>query len=253
MRPTRLIQAAVAACLPLMAAHTLEAANILVLQGATTVPNTSIIPGALDLIPGHSVTTTTTSGAFNTALTNSSWDLVIYAEQTTATFSDSASLVSAFLAGGGKAIGYTGFGAGSMPAVFQAEDLAHNTYLVSNEQDHPIFRTPFTLPANTTLTNSGYTEYSHLWGPTGGASGIGWTEWGPHRIILGNDGKSLLNSELTDVYAVPAEGQRLLANEITFLVGPASPVSTVPEPSTTFPLGALILGGVLIRFRRRVD
>ena len=239
MKPIRLIQTAVAACL-LVSAHPLEAAHVLVYQGATLVPDTSVIPAALDLIPGLNVTSTYTSDAFNTALANNFWDVVIYAEQTTATFADSASQVSTYLANGGHVIGFTGFGAGSMPSLFQAEDWGHNTYLLSNEQDHPIFRTPFALPANTSLSNPGYGEYSHLWGPTGDATGIGWTVWGGNRIILGNDGHSLLNSELTDVYSNPLEGQNLLANEVTYFV---NSVSAVPEPTSVLPLGVLIGGG----------
>lgn len=242
----------VASALLFVSALQLQAANILVFQGETINPNTSIIPGAFALIPGHNVTTTTSSGAFNTALSGGPWDLIVYAEQDRPTFADSEAQISSFVSGGGKIIGYTGSSTGAMPTFFQAVSLATNVWYLSNDLVDPIFNSPFALNTDgqaqdTFLTNPGYAVYSNVWGTTGGSVGLGWTVWGGHQAILGNSGKSILNAGVTDAYSTPEEGQRLLANQVTYFVGAPS---AVPEPTNVLPLAALIGAGFMFRNRR---
>jgi hypothetical protein len=219
-------------------AGTLPAANILIFEDFAV--GTSAIPGALALWGGCTTCTTTSdTTTFNTLLTGGGWDLVIYAEQASFTFGSSATELGAYVAGGGLLIGQTWL-TGGLDTLLEGSGVSTNGSTITTS-GHPFFTG---LGPTSTLTNPGWGIFSQGLNPLGTAVGIGSLNTGGFAIILGNDGRTILNAPLTDTYFPLADGERLLANEIGYLLGGTQ----IPEPGTFALLGA---GLGLIALRRR--
>lgn len=221
----------------------LHAGNILIFEDY--VLGTSAIPGALTLYGAcGTCTTTTDTTAFLTALSGSTWDLVIYAEQNEEQFADVSDELGGYLASGGKIIGQT-FADGSFATFMGATYQSGNGTSITTTSD-PVFAG---LGSTIALANpgSGWGIFSVGWNPVTGATGFGTLNSGGYAVILGNGGNTYLNAPLTDIYVATADGERLLANEIGLLLGD---VSDVPEPGTLALMG--IGFGALVLVRRRL-
>ncbi len=212
-----------------------QAGNVLVFEDL--LHGTSAIPGALALWGGCGICTTrTTSAAFNADLTAGGWDLVIYAEQNASTFVNSATQLATWVAGGGKLIGQT-WRTGGLDALLQASAASTNGSTITTS-GHAIFAG---LGGTIALANPGWITFSRGWNPTGLATGLGTLDSGGSAVIHGNSGRTFLNAPLTDTYNPGSDGERLLANEIGFLMNP------VPEPSTLVFMG---IGTAALGFAR---
>jgi hypothetical protein len=182
---------------------------------------TSVIPGGVALT-SHTLTTATSQTHFNTLLSGGGWDVVIFGEQGTEVFGGSATELNAYIAGGGKLIGATWVNGGFLTLMEAARVGENNTTIATSF--HPIYSG---LGAGIELVSPGYFVFSMSYNPTGSAIGLG-TLGTASAVILGNEGRTLLNGPLFDTYGDVAQGQQFLANEINFLIGS----SPVPEPAS---------------------
>lgn len=222
-----------AALLMAVPAGAASISNVLVFEDS--VAGTSAIPGALTLWGGCVICTTTTdTGAFNTALAGGGWDLIIYAEQADDVYADSGPGLTTYVNGGGRLIGQT-WRTGGLDGLLQASSVSENGTVITTD-GNPVFAG---LGSTINLSNPGWGIYTQGWHPEFGAVGIGSLSGGGAAIIVGNNGRTYLNAPLTDAYSTLSGGERLLANEIGVLSGSGS----VPEPSTfvAFGLGFAVL------------
>lgn len=224
-----------------VAAASQASAGILYFEDFTL--GTSAVPGAITLLGLGGVTTTVTdSASFNAALTGGPWDLVIFAEQNTATFPLSATELTAYVTGGGRVLGTTWL-TGGLDALLEGSASSVNDSSIGTS-GHPIFAG---VGPTISLTNPGWGVFSRSWNPTGGATGLGTLGTGS-AVILGNGGRTLLNGPLFDTFTTQAQGELFVANEIGYLLG----VSAVPLPAANL-MGLVALGGIgaFGAFRRR--
>ncbi len=238
MKTTLCAVALAALCL----AGTVNAGSINVLAFEDGALGTSVLPGALSLWGQcGTCTTTTDSSTFDSLLSGGGWNVVIYAEQDFEDFSSSASLLNAYVAGGGKLIGQTWL-TGGLDNLLQASGTSTNGTVITTD-GNPVFAG---LGSTIALNNPGWGIFSQGWTPTAGAVGIGLIDSGGYAIVLGNGGNTYLNAGLTDTYLAPADGQRLIANELTQL----SAGGLVPEPGTFVLLGCGLLALGTLRRRK---
>jgi hypothetical protein len=220
--------------------HTLTAGNILAFEDYTV--GTSAIPGALALWGGCGTCTITSDSAqFNALLAGGGWDVAIYAEQNTGTYSSSAAELTTYVSGGGKLIGQT-WRQGGLDALLQATFASEDGSVITTD-GNPVFAG---LGPVIHLSNPGWGIFSQGWNPGAGAVGIGSLNSGGSAIILGNSGRTYLNAGLTDTYSPQSDGERLLSNEIGILTGGAP----TPEPSTFVGMGLGLTALIIRRFRR---
>lgn len=220
----------------------LSAANILVFEDYLV--GTSAIPGALTLsgqCTSGVCTTTTDESSFLSALSGGSWDLVVFAEQSSSNYDSSVSALASYLATGGKVIAQTWATDDGLYALMEASYASDNGSTITTTGD-AVFSG---LGSTIGLTNPGWGTYAVGWTPTGSAVGLGTLDSGGYAIILGNSGNTFLNAPLTDTYAPLSDGERLLANEIGILVG-----TEVPEPGTWALMGLGLAGVAALRRRR---
>jgi hypothetical protein len=201
---------------------------------------TNVIPGGITLA-GHTGTQATSSSDFNTQLSSSTWDAVIIGEQSDSLWSSVSAGLTTYLAGGGKIIGAT-WRSDGMSLFFDATVMATNQSPITTNA-HAIWAS---LPSTVSFTNPGWGTYSQTYSPNGTAVGTG-AVGGGYGAIIGNDGNTILNAALFDSYANATEGERLVANELNYLIDDSA---GVPEPGSW----SLLAGGlaaVAVKMRRR--
>jgi hypothetical protein len=197
---------------------------------------TDVVDGALVSL-GLTATLASDIPTFDTLLASQAWDLVIVQHQNEGTAPD----VSGYLAGGGKVLAATWLDS-TIAAVCDADVVGYNANPVGTDA-HAIFAG---VGPTMALVNPGWGTFSLALAPLGTAQGLGTLGIG-NAVILGNDGRSLLQGPLFDTFADVAQGQLFAANEIEYLLGGVPPI---PEPLTVAGL-ALGLGALGTYLRRR--
>jgi hypothetical protein len=186
---------------------------------------------------------------FDTLLAGSTWDLVILDIPSVLPASGFAGLIS-YIAGGGSAL--MSFWQLQSEAALAAAFQVSVATTIDPPQDvfawdagHPIFTGVGTL-----------NSWTDIWADDGdrlnsaGATLLGGFSAAPAAgmgaIALGNGGRTLYNGFLWDEMT-SASGQRLLENEIQFLLAPTA----VPEPGTWLLLGSGLAAIVGLRRRNK--
>ena len=164
------------------------------------------------------ITPTVATGVFDltTRLNTGSWDLVVLLQHDVAESMWVTPLVG-YVNDGGRAIladwaidgvAASAFGA-SYTGMTNETEIAHG--------DHPIWEgisDPFAL------MNPGYGVFSMGLTPTSGES-MGVFPSGDSGLVVGNDGRTIINGFLFDSIASPAEGVSLAENMLGFILGAA--------------------------------
>jgi hypothetical protein len=188
---------------------------------------TSAVPGAI-VLAGVTATEAADATDFVSLLQQGGWDLVIFGEQNTNTFSGAVQTeLSAYVTGGGKLLATTWLS--SPLAGFLEAMVTGVNYMQVLTDGHPIFAG---LPATIMLTDPGWGVHAQAYLPTGAAECIGSTSIGDCAAILGHGGHTLLLGPLFDTYATLAEGERLVAQSMLFLIYQPSHVSPVAAGRT---------------------
>jgi hypothetical protein len=200
---------------------------------------TSVIPGAIALVPGAVGTAASDQSDFNTKLAAGGWDVVIFGEQNTSVWGGSSADITSYVSGGGKVIGATWLTGSGMASFFDATLYASTNSNYITTDSNPIFAG---LGPTVGLYNPGWGVFSLGFGT--GATCAGTLEYGGCGAIIGNGGQTILNAALFDSYSPQAGGEQLVANEIMVLAG----ATATPEPASLLLLGA---GFSLLAIRRK--
>jgi hypothetical protein len=215
-------------------------ASVLVFEDGTL--GTSVVAGAVALA-GQTEVVAPDQATFNTLLAEGGWLAVIFAEQNESIFDASASYLTDWIAGGGVLIGQTWLD-GGLDTLLGGSQASVNGDTITTDGS-PIFTG---LGSTITLASPGWGVFSQGYSALAGGTCLGTISGGSGggcAVIQANGGLTFLNAGLTDTYASVADGQQLLANEITL----ASSSTSTPEPSSLFLMGGGLLG--LAGFTRR--
>ena len=218
--------------------------GVSVLYYADHNAGTSAVPGALALEGLSGSTTTATSTAeFNTQIGSGSWDLVIVGHHNYGSTDEAiATALQTYLTGGGKAICASWEGS-TLPSMFDATEVSSNYTTISND-GHALFDG---LGSSVSLSNPGWGTYARAYNPLGGATGVGPAGSG-YAMVIGNGGRTIMSGPLFDTYSPLADGERLVGNQIDYLLGTGP--APIPEPLTVCGV-AFALAGVYGYTRRR--
>ncbi len=187
----------------------------------------------------------TNADDFDLQLTTGSWTAVIIGLQGFDLSNYNPNILpdlTNYVNGGGKLIGTdwastdTGF-----YALFQADIVDTNNTSVTNDGS-ALFNA---IAGNIDVFNPGWGTFDQSYSALAGATGFG-PSGGGFGIIEGNNGRTFLNGPLSDAYSNVAQGQQLIANELTAGTEPAR----VPEPGT-FALLVGAVGGLALARRRK--
>ena len=192
---------------------------------------------------GRAVTSVTNDAVFVAQLTSSPWDLVIV-QFDALSHPTAASAVSSYVSTGGKAIfSHWLTEADAAFGVTQANTNLH-ALTVGPLFSEGIFFGGLvvgTLPVN----NPGYGIYSRSFVPDLGTTVAGTFEDGNAGIVIGNDGRTIINGFLGETLVLPEDEITLYRNEANSLLEP------VPEPTTLLLFGTTAAGLGFARGRHK--
>lgn len=178
---------------------------------------------------GHDLTTVTSDSDFSSAIAMGNWDLVI--AQFDDMYHPSASgVLQSYVEQGGRAI--FSHWLNEIDGTFGAEAQGLNQSRLSLS---PLFADG--LASELILGNPGYGIFSRSFA-TLGAQVAAHFEDGHAAILVGNDGRSILNGFLGETLA-PDDEIRLYQNQVQFLLDRVS--HAIPEPSAMIWLGLALL------------
>src|SRR5262245_53195990 len=202
-----------AACL----ASANRASAVAILHFEDLDKGTSAVPGALDLLGLTEFTTTVTSaGDFVTNLeSGSTWDIVIFGEQNRNIFTGSlAADLAAYVNTGGHVLGATWLSDSGFSALMQAQVVDTNALTITTDTN-PVFAG---MGPTIALQNAGWSvTWTQSWSPIGSAVAAGRLGEGA-AVIVGNDGRTILQGPLFDGFVDGSVGNRFVANEIQLLL-----------------------------------
>ena len=178
---------------------------------------TSAVPGALDLLGLTQFTTTATSvDDFATSLESGGpWNLVIFGEQANRIFPGSlATDLTAYVSDGGHVLGATWLSDSGFSALMQAQLVDRNTLSITTDTN-PVFSG---MGPTIGLLNPGWSvTWTQSWSPIDSAVAAGTLGKGG-AVIVGNEGRTVLQGPLFDTFADISGGNRFVANEIQVLL-----------------------------------
>jgi hypothetical protein len=213
-----------------------QAQSAAILYWADLVQGTDAMAAALSS-SGHAVTTSTSEADFVSDVSAGGWDLVIFMNQNTSNAGAHAAITS-WVGSGGAAIFADWTRNAATGAAFDA------TYPGGTNQTSLLVTSP-ALAAGIatnpiTLTNPGWGVFSMSMDEGLGGASAGVFGSGADAIVIGNDGRTIINGFLNDTFgpggtARFGDGVQLYLNEIGLIL-------QVPEPNILALLGIAFLG-----------
>ena len=178
---------------------------------------TSAVPGALDLLGLTEFTTTVTSVEdFRASLESGGpWNLVIFGEQNDRIFPGAlATDLSTYVSDGGRVLGATWLSDSGFSALMQAQVMDTNSLTISTDANLVFAGVGSTIA----LVNPGWVQvWTRSWTPVDSALAAGTLGEGA-AVIVGNEGRTILQGPLFDTFVDLSTGNRFVANEIQLLL-----------------------------------
>jgi hypothetical protein len=174
---------------------------------------------------GISPTFTNDPSSFASLLQSGSWDVVIAALQNNYGTDSYRSALDAYVAAGGKAIYTDWTGDAAEYATFGATTTGSSNFSAITAVNAGVYNAP--VPIN--LSNPGWGIYAVGMSPTSAGVAVASYDNGDAAVIVGNDGRTIINGTLSDSYADTNAGVSIAESEINYLLGvlPASLTGTL--------------------------
>lgn len=219
-----------------------EEPSILVLQETCGNSNDYVVQALNNLGSNYSYVLTDNTGAFYDRLVHGGpWRLVIVDQYASVLDASTISALVNYISSSGRVIICHWFwddgDAAPLIAALQAayiDDFSVPLPLYRWNAAHPVFNTPNAVgDFSGGFDNPCYTEGARFEPQSGATALAGYTtnvQSGEASIILGNDGRTILNGEVFDVF--PSNVVPLIENEILFLLGGGSIFKDVTAQTT---------------------
>ena len=160
----------------------------------------------------HSITRTTSLGSCDSMISSGGWDLVIYAVQN---WSHESYALNSYVASGGMAIMQDWTSNSSRASAFGIR-LGSSNYSSMTITDSRLAADLWTTSVS--LSNPGWGTYSVSFS-VGSGEVLASSAYGNAAIGLTNDGRTIVNGNLTDTISDVSLGVQIYTNEINILLG----------------------------------
>jgi hypothetical protein len=189
---------------------------------------------------GRGVTSVTDDAVFATLLTSNPWDLVVV-QFNAFSHPTAASALSSYVSTGGKAI-FSHW----LPEADPAFGVTQANTNLQRLTVGPLFSAGIFFPGTQTVSSRGlFSIYSRSFVPDVDTTVAGTFEDGNAAIVIGNDGRTIINGFLGGTVNLPEDEVTIYHNEANSLLEP------VPEPTTLFLFGTTAAGLGLARRRHQ--
>ncbi len=252
--PSLIVALFAAALFAACAAPNARAQSVLYYSDGALNPSGNILPQVLSGL-GITPTNAADEADFVTKVNQGGWDLVILSPQLSARPDAETALIN-WVGGGGKAIAGDVSGNAALAGAFGAQYTGQESVTLGSNGS--TFWSGVSSPI--TLANPGFDSFGNPGGyasysadmtvRAGGTAAGTFTETGDASIVIGNNGRTVLNGFLDDTYDDQSKARRLALenNEVQYVLGG---VFAVPESGTAFLMTAGIFLPLLSLFIRR--